>query len=1257
MAEQGFSLDQVLGMKPASPTEPGRPGRPATPAADGYSLEQITGQPSPPSGWWEQALDTGRRAVQTIKGTIPGMESGISRVDQFLPSIANPLEGLGMTPGAARRNAGAAGQFVDALTGIAREVVGAPLYVGGRIAAQTQGASQREAAEFAKSFKEDTLDRIPGGRAIFAPFATIADSLGGEYKKAYEENPVATVFGWITKGIEKGAKVGEARGGVPAADLEEAAAMAMTALGGKGVQSGLRQASIERMARARVEATAAGQEAVQGVLRQADRRAAKRAAAGERLGEQQEAAYRGARSEKAQELVAARELERARMEQDASIPKAEVPPALRSALEKGGERPALTPEETAAMEQAAKDAGLVDEKGAPLKERGAADPRLLSYLALGTSLGVGALPGAAALMNWLDPDRRHTMRSILGLEEAKPKRQADEDRTPLKPVPHINEDEPGWSQWRVPYPDESMPLVPTTPQGGKAAPPKDTLVLNEGEVDKLREGGLWKYVAPALLAGTLGVKGAPEALRGVRASEAPAPPPPSKLAQLSKTAALYGTSAALGAYLSSDNRLTGAALGALGMRGFRYLQDSPRGKEAVGDYVGLTSTEVGKVAGEAMKRRLRDTEMDTMTKAGERLERVEGFARDLAPPLRDRVLGRERLSPADREALNTVLLDDEGVAGRKAILDRNPLVRAHYEEVRSVLDEITGEQKKLGRFKEGIPDYFPRVVKDYEGLKNALGEEVTKGLAKTLVEATKESRESRGRGLSEVEQSVIIDNWLKSQPPTSFPPGFIRNRSVHVTPELAQFYEAPAESLINYIGEATRDIETAKFFGRDLKSAVKEGRSFTDLTKSAGSLTQRLLDEGKIDDHGAARLKSLLEARFGKGESSSSPFFQHLMNTTNAALLGSGHSAATQIADLFMVPVHQDMVPTLKAVRQALTGDSTYTAKDFQLGNHIAAELGRSTWSGKLLHAVLAPIFKPVDMFAKKINLNASLEKNLTQLRKDPAAFERKWGEAFGEDLPALVRDLQAGDSSSPLVRSMVFTELSDVQPVSRSEMPPAWLQHPDGRILYQLKSFMLKQTDIIRRRAYDEISKGTPAGISAGTKALLALGTMYTLSNVPPDLVKDILSGRQVDLDKIDYMDAFLKNFGVSRYTLDKGAGKPFEQLLKTPADIVTPPILTMGKDLDQPERLMKYVPLVGRAVYDRELGGNEARERGKAMSESQRVSRESLQSLDPQERDLVKKWRRATKAEKEDMRHDPAVGRALRALREAREAWRPGG
>jgi hypothetical protein len=169
--------------------------------------------------------------------------------------------------------------------------------------------------------------------------------------------------------------------------------------------------------------------------------------------------------------------------------------------------------------------------------------------------------------------------------------------------------------------------------------------------------------------------------------------------------------------------------------------------------------------------------------------------------------------------------------------------------------------------------------------------------------------------------------------------------------------------------------------------------------------------------------------------------------------------------------------------------------------------------------------------------------------------------------------------------------------------MPEMYLKHPNGRILYQLKTYMLKQADIVRRDVYKNIASGEPKRILEGAKNAAALAAIYAVANVPGDVIKDFLSDREVDpLNTPRLVENVLQTFGLNRYTTGNLAqGKVVGVLQNT----LTPPLKVfedVARTVHQaagngaaPETDWKgvsYVPLVGRIVYDRGLYGNERKE-----------------------------------------------------------------
>jgi hypothetical protein len=576
------------------------------------------------------------------------------------------------------------------------------------------------------------------------------------------------------------------------------------------------------------------------------------------------------------------------------------------------------------------------------------------------------------------------------------------------------------------------------------------------------------------------------------------------------------------------------------------------------------------------------------------------------------IKGIKKLPAAAADALNLALLrNDPGEIA--AAIKGNPVLVAGYRQVQNLLEAFRTEQIGLGRFAAGVNDYFPRVVKDLEGLKEALSLPMRTQLENTLAKAEADMIKARGRGLTDVERSLVVNRSLLASAPNASLPGFAKARGVDVTADLAQFYMTPTESLLRYIVGAVEDAEVAKFFGKDLASKkLANGQMATHVDDSIGNLIQSEMKSGALSADQQLAIKSILESRFKQGEQQMGGFLQDVRNATNLALLGNFASTAMQSADSIATAFHHNLMPTLGALRMKLTGSSQITPKEFGLVNHIAEEMSSTRLTGKALQTVFKYTgFSAIDMFAKGLNLQAGLIKNqqLAQTPKGQAVLAEKWGQAFGAEFPQLLQDLAAKRISEP-VKSLLFSELSNAQPITKLEVPQAYLDHPNGRILYQMKTYMLKQIDIVRRESYQEIAKGNYV---KGAKNLVALALTLSLANIPADIVKDMLSGRPVQLDKIDYVENILQNFGINHYTMSKiHAETKAKGVVEFAKGTVTPPILSMLSDLDKPERMIKYIPGIGRPLYDREFGGNEARKWAELV-QAKRVERDRLEEQSP--------------------------------------------
>ena len=105
------------------------------------------------------------------------------------------------------------------------------------------------------------------------------------------------------------------------------------------------------------------------------------------------------------------------------------------------------------------------------------------------------------------------------------------------------------------------------------------------------------------------------------------------------------------------------------------------------------------------------------------------------------------------------------------------------------------------------------------------------------------------------------------------------------------------------------------------------------------------------------------------------------------------------------------------------------------------------------------------------------------------------------------------------------------MQPVAKSEMPQKYLEMPNGRIFYMLKSFTIKQLDSFRRESLDEIAKGN---VAKGVGNLVRLAGMFMLANMGADKLKDIVLGRETDMEDT-VVDNLWRLVGASKYDVYK--------------------------------------------------------------------------------------------------------------------------
>lgn len=605
---------------------------------------------------------------------------------------------------------------------------------------------------------------------------------------------------------------------------------------------------------------------------------------------------------------------------------------------------------------------------------------------------------------------------------------------------------------------------------------------------------------------------------------------------------------------------------------------------AVDKYLGTLSTRVRNIS-EPVFGRLRRFEFNTHLNTQNKAKQVDPFLQKLS-----------KVNPAIKSSITRHLYNSNFAAAEGLMRRVDPELSASFQPVKTLLNETKEELLASGHSFTGIENYFPRKVKDVNKLLDSLGKEPQSSIQKALKEYA-EKKKTTVSLLDSDEKAEIIDLVLRGYRVTTdgAKPSFVKPRTIQYIPEeMMQFYATPEESLHTYIRRAVNDIEKRKFFGR----ASEESIGRFDNQASIGKFVQQEIDAGNIPQSKQDELVDLLQSRFVAGEQGPGAAVSSIRDLGYMGTIANPISAITQLGDMGISAALNGMRNTFKSFFGAVTGSREAKLIDIGLDEVISQELSNpSKVSSALNFTLKAGAFKTFDRLGKETYINAALKKSKALARTDKGveALRKKWGNIFGDEFESFVADLRS-NSMSDNVKYYLFNEISDVQPVSLSEMPQAYLEAETGRVLYMLKSFMLKQYDIIRRNVYQEFASGNK---TKAVKTMATLAAYMTAANTGTSVIKDFILGREVTPEDIPgrAMWSLLGIYGINKYTseryLQRGDIKGAFINTIVPATPIIDAAVKLGKELpkDDPniETTLKAVPVVGPIVYNWFAGGAE--------------------------------------------------------------------
>ncbi len=767
----------------------------------------------------------------------------------------------------------------------------------------------------------------------------------------------------------------------------------------------------------------------------------------------------------------------------------------------------------------------------------------------------------------------------------------------------------GVLQGEVLPPEVGVPEVPTALPGVLGSEPGGLGFPRLGESPPSLpspEGGA-APTTPLLPPPTGGQPGS--VFKGPRAGEAGAAPIISDIAnalannpEKAKTIGLIGGGALAGYTLSEEGDLLSTLFGGAAA-GLAPKLFQKGGLETLDRTLGTLSTQLRNINQVIGDRVAVTYERSLLDRAHKALEATDPWVRELIHLPKD---AYNKLSTA-------LLTGAKGSA--EAVLREigSPELARQFVAMRGVLDNLGKEMKSRGILKNWRESYYPRIVLDREGLLNTLGAEAKNALQQKLADAqTRAIRE--GTPWGELEVSNVINNYLKS-PEGRSKVGFLKGRKIgEVTEEMLPFYANPVESLHTYIRNASKEIAKADLFGKDLKT--RDGK--IDFDTSLGELVAREVREGRMTPEQVPALQQLLRDRFQGGEQGSSSRIQNLKNVANIGLLADVISAGRQLADIGTIYAKYGIKPLVMAIVQGLRGKNPVRAADFGLMDHLAEEFVNQGTTARFLNkAFKVSGFSLADLSMKTLDINASLLKNKA-LTKSPAGqikLAERWSQTLGpERTVQLIEDLKAGRLSEDVLDA-TFADLTRSQPVTMSELPPSYAANPNGRWLYMLKSWQLKQYDLIRNDMYKKIKQGH---VKEGVTNLVRYAAGMTAAGVAVNTTIDWLLGKPIDMEA-QVVENMLKTIGWSKYQNEKVAsGKPVEAAM----GMVAPPYKMFDDIISRDPSAVRYMPVIGDLLYFHQFGGKERAWERQRKSEAA-AKRKEIQAMHPEQAARIKALR----------------------------------
>jgi hypothetical protein len=519
-------------------------------------------------------------------------------------------------------------------------------------------------------------------------------------------------------------------------------------------------------------------------------------------------------------------------------------------------------------------------------------------------------------------------------------------------------------------------------------------------------------------------------------------------------------------------------------------------------------------------------------------------------------------------------------------------IKSNFLTVRQGLDDLYALANKNGIEIEYRKDYLPRVMKDYDGFVKSLGKEPRSQLEEMfraaekkkfddMPEKMKQSVSLEDTKLSEAERAKVIQNYFEGNNLRgSGKMGLQKERVLaSITDDTQKYYDDFLGGLQKYVDNVTYNVNKNRFLGKSPDSTAKS--IFTDI--------ERIKDE-KVQDE----ITKLISTRFKGGEARIGKKTNFARNLIYATTIVNPYSTITQLGDLALNSYRNGLINTLSPFGPKIK------LKDFGL-NDIASEFtDAGAVKGIMDKMFRLTRFKQLDVALKENNLRGAFRQAQGQLRNKNSKAYKKFIEEnkpfFQNETDDLIDAIRRGDSQNENVRHYLFSRLTKTQPITLSEMPAKYLNMKGGRLFYSLKTFFVKQLDVMREDIVQKLAKRETSKEGMQNAARFAM--LFGGGTAAVNATKDLILGRPVEISD-ELMDVAMQMIGISRYAIYKAKSDGFfgglAAVFAPPAPILNEAVKVLAADdkeealKKQSKELVRYIPVVGKDIYWRFGAGEE--------------------------------------------------------------------